>query len=62
MQKPKEVCRLGSDFPSLRMADLLGQGPAELSKDRKPPDTRSRDQRAPAPTPWVLWPAVHGSG
>lgn len=31
LQKPKEICRLGPDFLSLRMADLLGRGQAELS-------------------------------
>ena len=54
LQKPKEVCRLGSDFLSLRVANLLGRGPAEPSEDWKPPDTRSRDRRAPVSTPsWV---------
>lgn len=38
---------------------LLGRGHTELSEERKPRDTRSKDQRAPARS-WVLWAAAQG--
>lgn len=59
--RPEEVGTPSPTLPALRTADLLSGAEAELSWERKLPDTRSQGQRRPALS-WTLSRALPGQG